>query len=73
MVTYGYLCLDCEQEFEIRMEMADYAKGFPPQCPHCHSEHVVRTFSSFNVLTSQSSRSAPQSCCGPSRGPGCCG
>ena len=22
MVTYDYLCLDCEREFEIRMEMA---------------------------------------------------
>ena len=68
MTTYDYFCLDCEQDFEVRMPMSEYSEGRGQECPRCGSQHVVRTFSSVNVLTSRPERSSS----GPGCGPGCC-
>ncbi len=43
MPIYEYRCAECEERFEELLPAAAAA----PRCPRCHSEDVVRLFSSF--------------------------
>lgn len=42
MPLYDFLCVTCNQSFEIRRSMSDNSS--PVECPVCHSREVRRVF-----------------------------
>lgn len=65
MPRYDYICLDCGEQFEIRMSMADYSEGVKPGCQACGSDRAARTFAAVGVLTGSRSGGSSASACGP--------
>lgn len=55
MARYEYLCLDCEQRFEIREPMSEHDGQTPPECPSCGSRQTRQLLSPFFPSTSRKS------------------
>lgn len=74
MPTYGYICQDCEEDFEIKATIEEKEKGLKVNCPTCGSNRVVQVFGGI-ALFSRGSRGGSFSStpgCGPICGLGCC-
>ena len=65
MPAYDYVCQDCGARFEVRMSMSAYAEGAKVPCETCGSDHVVRAFTTVNVLTAARGGSSGGASCGP--------
>ncbi len=68
MPVYEYLCPACQERFEIRASVEDYASGLKTSCPRCGGERVVRVFSPLAVVSSKGGEAPKASCCGGSCG-----
>lgn len=62
MPLYEYQCSDCGQKFELLRRMDEPDENL--RCPHCDSEHVERTVSTFSGGAADS---GPSTCGGGSR------
>ncbi|MBN2386348.1 MAG: zinc ribbon domain-containing protein [Anaerolineales bacterium] len=55
MPIYEYICLDCNQRFEIFMTFAEYGTR-PVACPACRSKRTRRRLPRVRVARSEESR-----------------
>lgn len=55
MPTYDFICLDCQQRFDIFMTYDEYGKK-KVKCAHCGSEHARRRMTKVRIAKSDESR-----------------
>jgi putative FmdB family regulatory protein len=55
MPNYDYICLDCNQRFDIFLTYAEYGTR-PVSCPRCKSKNVRRRLTKVRVAKSDESR-----------------
>ena len=55
MPTYDYVCMNCQQRFDVFMSYSDYGK-LTVKCVHCGSENVRRRMTRVRVAKSEESR-----------------
>lgn len=55
MPAYEYVCKDCGKKFTVFLSVKEY-EGHPKiKCPHCTSDNVERTITTFFAKTSKKS------------------
>lgn len=55
MPIYDFICLDCNERFDIFLSYAEYGKR-RVACPHCKSRHVRRRIPRIRIARSDESR-----------------
>lgn len=55
MPTYDFVCLDCQQPFDVFMSYSEYGKK-KVNCAHCGSEHIRRRMTKVRIARSDESR-----------------
>jgi putative FmdB family regulatory protein len=55
MPNYDYICLNCQQRFDIFMTFSEYGTR-PVTCPHCQSQNVRRGIPHVRMAKSEESR-----------------
>ncbi len=55
MPTYDFVCLNCQQRFDVFLSYSEYGKQ-PVKCPHCGSENVRRRMTRVRIAKSEESR-----------------
>jgi putative FmdB family regulatory protein len=55
MPTYEYVCLDCQQRFDVFMSYSEYGT-VTVKCIHCGSENVRRRMTKVRIAKSEESR-----------------
>jgi putative FmdB family regulatory protein len=55
MPTYDFICLDCQQRFEIFQTYSEYGKK-TVTCTHCGSANVRRRMTKVRIAKSEESR-----------------
>jgi putative FmdB family regulatory protein len=55
MPTYDFVCLQCQQRFDVFLSYSEYGKQ-PVKCPHCGSGNVRRRMTKVRVAKSEDSR-----------------
>ncbi len=55
MPTYDFVCLKCEQRFDVFMTYSEYGSK-PVHCSHCGSEDVRRRMTKVRIGKSEESR-----------------
>ena len=43
MPIYEYICMDCDEEFEVSGSF-DFLENYEPVCPKCWKENIVRVY-----------------------------
>jgi putative FmdB family regulatory protein len=54
MPVYDYVCLDCQEPFEVVLSLNEHDKE-NPKCPKCGSRNVEQEFAAFFAVTSKKS------------------
>ena len=55
MPTYDFICINCEQRFDVTMSYSEYGVK-PVTCVHCGSDHVRRRMTKVRIAKSEDSR-----------------
>ena len=55
MPTYDFICLDCQQRFEVSMSYSEYGSR-PVNCAYCGSGNVRRRMTMVRIAKSEESR-----------------
>lgn len=55
MPTYDFICLDCQQRFEVFLAYSEYGKK-KVNCAYCGGEHVRRRMTKVRIAKSDESR-----------------
>lgn len=55
MPTYDFICIACQQRFDVFMTFSEYGKK-PVQCAHCGSKNVRRRMTKVRIAKSEESR-----------------
>ena len=55
MPTYDFVCLNCQQRFDVFMTFSEYGSK-PVKCPHCGSQNVRRRMTKVRIAKSEDSR-----------------
>jgi putative FmdB family regulatory protein len=55
MPIYQFRCGDCQKRFEVFMTYDEYGTR-PVECPHCHSQNVIRRIGRVRFARSEESR-----------------
>src|SRR5512140_2969625 len=55
MPSYDFVCLHCQQRFDVFMSYSEYGKT-PVICTHCGSDHVRRRMTKVRIAKSEESR-----------------
>ncbi len=55
MPSYDFLCLNCQQRFEIFLSYSEYGSK-PVKCVHCGSDNVRRRMTKVRIAKSEESR-----------------
>jgi putative FmdB family regulatory protein len=55
MPTYDYICLHCQQRFDVTMSYSEYGVK-PVTCTHCGSGNVRRRMTKVRIAKSEDSR-----------------
>jgi len=55
MPSYDYVCLNCQQRFEVSMSYSEYGTK-PVNCVHCGSDRVRRRMTKVRIAKSEDSR-----------------
>lgn len=55
MPTYDFICLDCQQSFEVFLTYSEYGKK-KVNCAFCGSEHIRRRMTKIRIAKSDESR-----------------
>ncbi len=55
MPTYDFICLDCQQRFDVFLTYREYGKK-KVNCAYCGSEHIRRRMTKVRIAKSDESR-----------------
>jgi len=55
MPTYDFVCLDCQQRFNLFLTYSEYGKK-KVNCSYCNSEHIRRRMTKVRIAKSDESR-----------------
>ena len=55
MPTYDFICLDCQQRFDVFLTYSEYGKK-KVNCTNCGSEHIRRRMTKVRIAKSDESR-----------------
>jgi putative FmdB family regulatory protein len=55
MPAYDFICLDCQERFEITLSYSEYGSK-PVNCSHCGSANVRRRMTKVRIAKSEESR-----------------
>jgi putative FmdB family regulatory protein len=55
MPTYDFVCLNCQQRFDVFMSYSEYGTK-PVKCVHCGSEQVRRRMTRVRIAKSEETR-----------------
>jgi putative FmdB family regulatory protein len=55
MPTYDFICLNCQERFEITLSYSEYGSK-PVNCSHCGSANVRRRMTKVRIAKSEESR-----------------